>query len=121
MQDVMIPVRDGVRLAADIYMPSADDGGPVDGPCPALLIRTSWDKSNEEWDEVRDYYPRQVYALVIQDLRSRFKSEGDGRYYHTANPWEGEDGYDKDHFNPFVPFFDCPMAANPCPCRISNC
>ena len=63
-------------------------------PVPALLIRTSWDKSNEEWDDVRAYYPRRGYALVIQDLRSRFKSEGDGRYYHTANPWEGEDGYD---------------------------
>ena len=93
-QDVMIPMRDGVRLAADIYRPAADDDGPEKGPCPALLIRTSWDKSNEEWDDVRDYYPRRGYALVIQDLRSRFKSEGDGRYYHTANPWEGEDGYD---------------------------
>ena len=95
MRDVMIPMRDGVRLAADVFMPAADkDGSPSDGPFPALLIRTSWDKSNEEWDEVRDYYPRRGYALVIQDLRSRFKSEGDGRYYHTANPWEGEDGYD---------------------------
>ena len=93
-QDVMMPMRDGIRLAADIYLPAAEGGGPVEGPCPALLIRTSWDKSNEEWDDVRAYYPRRGYALVIQDLRSRFKSEGDGRYYHTANPWEGEDGYD---------------------------
>ena len=93
-QDVMMPMRDGIRLAADIYLPAAEGGGPVEESVPALLIRTSWDKSNEEWDDVRAYYPRRGYALVIQDLRSRFKSEGDGRYYHTANPWEGEDGFD---------------------------
>ena len=34
----MVPMRDGVRLAADIYLPAADDGGPAGGPCPALLI-----------------------------------------------------------------------------------
>ncbi len=93
-QDVMIPMRDGVRLAADIYFPAPPAGRAEQERFPALLIRTSWDKSNEEWDPVRTYYPQRGYALVIQDLRSRFKSEGDGRYYHTANPWEGEDGYD---------------------------
>ncbi len=70
-QDVMIPMRDGVRLAADILFPLEHDGSPI----PSLLIRTSWDKANEEWDPVRPYYPQQGYALVIQDLRSRFKSE----------------------------------------------
>ncbi len=89
-QDIMIPMRDGIHLAADIFFPPRHDGSPI----PALLIRTSWDKANEEWNPVRFYYPQQGYALVIQDLRSRFKSEGDTRYYHTCNPWEGEDGFD---------------------------
>ncbi len=87
-------MRDGVRLAADILLPTSPNGEPISEPVPALLIRTSWDKSNEEWDTVRSYFPANGYALVIQDLRSRFKSEGDGRYYHTCNPWEGEDGFD---------------------------
>ena len=94
LSEVMIPMRDGIRLAADIFFPTTPDGELLTEPVPTLLIRTSYDKSNAEYDTVRDYYPRHGYALIIQDLRSRFKSEGDGRYYHTCNFWEGEDGFD---------------------------
>ena len=87
-------MRDGVRLAADVHFPVNDEGDRITDPAPVLLVRTSYDKSKEEWDAVRDYYPRNGYVFVNQDLRSRFRSEGDGRYYHTCNPWEGEDGYD---------------------------
>lgn len=93
-EEAMIPMRDGVRLAADIHFPVDENGEPFTDPAPVLLVRTSYDKSKEEWDTVRDYYPRHGYVFVNQDLRSRFRSEGDGRYYHTCNPWEGEDGYD---------------------------
>ena len=93
-EEVMIPMRDGVRLAADVHFPVTSDGERITGPAPVLLVRTSYDKSKSEWDTVRDYYPRHGYIFVNQDLRSRFRSEGDGRYYHTCNPWEGEDGYD---------------------------
>ena len=93
-QELMIPMRDGVRLAADAHFPVDDDGEAITDPAPVLLVRTSYDKSKDEWDTVRDYYPRHGYVFVNQDLRSRFKSEGDGRYYHTCNPWEGEDGFD---------------------------
>jgi len=34
------------------------------------------------------------YAVVQQDLRGRYRSEGTGQYRHTANPHEGMDGYD---------------------------
>ena len=93
-EEVMIPMRDGVRLASDVHFPVSADGVRIAEPTPVLLVRTSYDKSKDEWDEVRAYYPQHGYTLVIQDLRSRYRSEGDGRYYHTCNPWEGEDGYD---------------------------
>ncbi len=93
-KDVMVPMRDGVRLATDIYRPAHGDGRPVSFPVPVLLVRTSYDKSAPEWDDVWPYYARRGYAFAIQDLRSRFRSEGDGHYYHTCNPWEGVDGYD---------------------------
>lgn len=93
-EEVMIPMRDGIRLAADVHHAVNAEGERVAEPMPVLLVRTSYDKSKTEWDTVRDYYPRHGYIFVNQDLRSRFRSEGDGRYYHTCNPWEGEDGFD---------------------------
>ena len=90
----MIPMRDGVRLATDIYLPCHGDGSLLEEQVPALLVRTSYDKTSSEWDDVIPYYVRRGYAFLLQDLRSRFRSEGDGSYFHTANPWEGDDGYD---------------------------
>lgn len=92
-KDVMIPVRDGVHLATDIYRP-ARGVDPAQGRFPAILVRTSIGKDHREWLPQREFFPAHGYALVIQDIRSRFKSEGDGRYFHTCNPWEGDDGFD---------------------------
>ena len=77
-------MRDGVRLATDIYRPCHGDGRLLEEPVPALLVRTSYDKTAPEWDDVFPYYARRGYAFVVQDLRSRYRSEGDGRYFHTA-------------------------------------
>lgn len=38
-RDVMITMRDGVRLAADVYRPPKA-GGATEGRFPALLMRT---------------------------------------------------------------------------------
>ncbi|MBX6342030.1 MAG: hypothetical protein IRY97_06185, partial [Thermomicrobiaceae bacterium] len=43
-RNVMVPMRDGVRLATDIYRP-ARGTEPLPGPFPALLVRTPYDKS----------------------------------------------------------------------------
>jgi len=92
--DVMIPMRDGVQLAADVYAPADQSGNRTDGPWAVILVRTSYDKTASEWDGVPEWYVRRGYVFVIQDLRSRYRSGGDRRYYHTCNPWEGDDGYD---------------------------
>ena len=42
-RDVMIPMRDGVKLAADVYRP-ARDGQAVEGKFPVLLMRTPYNK-----------------------------------------------------------------------------
>src|SRR3954453_7824248 len=42
-KNVMIPMRDGVHLATDIYRP-AKDGQPVDGKFPTILERTPYNK-----------------------------------------------------------------------------
>jgi putative CocE/NonD family hydrolase len=94
-QDVMVPMRDGVHLASDIYRPTID-GEIVTGPLPTILGRTSYDKTNKfMWIKpVADYFTPRGYAVVLQDLRGRYQSEGTGQYFHVANPLDGQDGYD---------------------------
>ena len=95
-QNVMVPMRDGVRLATDIYRPADSDGSPVEGTFPVILGRTSYDKSNPViWvDPIAHFFVPRGYVVVLQDLRGRGKSEGTGQYFHTANRLEGKDGCD---------------------------
>ncbi|MBK36798.1 MAG: antibiotic hydrolase [Gemmatimonadetes bacterium] len=92
--DVMMPMRDSVHLATDLYWPVDDAGRRLQKNLGTVLVRTSYNKTNVEWDGVPEYYVARGFVFIIQDLRSRYKSEGDGRYHHTCNPWEGDDGYD---------------------------
>src|ERR1700731_5115589 len=44
LKDVMVPMRDGVKLATDVYYP-AKDGSPVPGKFPVLVSRTPYGKN----------------------------------------------------------------------------
>ena len=83
----MAPMRDGSRLATDVYLPAVD-GVPVEGPLPALLTRTPYNKLG--FAEGAEFFAKRGYARVVQDVRGRFASEGD--FYLLAN--EAEDGHD---------------------------
>ncbi len=85
-RDVAVPMRDGVVTRADVWRP-ADPA-----PCPAIILRTPYDKS---W--IEHFSPispglaaDRGYALVIQDVRGRFASEGS----FTPFRQEREDGHD---------------------------
>jgi len=77
-QKVMMPMRDGVRLATDIYRPKAD------GKYPVIFSRTpynfnSWGDGEER---TRNYqrayeYIKKGYVYVIQNERGRYFSEGE--------------------------------------------
>lgn len=93
-RDVMVPMRDGVRLAADIYRP-ARAGEALPGPFPTILLRTSYDKRAERYiATIAEYFTPRGFVTVQQDLRGRYASEGRGEYRHTVNVKEGTDGYD---------------------------
>jgi uncharacterized protein len=82
---VPIPMRDGVRLFADIYRPSPARQYPV------LLQRTPYDKSAgraQFLDAIRA--AEQGYAVVIQDTRGRYSSEGEFAPFVS----DIRDGYD---------------------------
>lgn len=78
----MAPMRDGVKLATDIYLPMGD------GRHPVLLYRTPYNKAGVKRDA--EFFSARGYVVVAQDCRGRFASEGE--FYPFVN--EGLDGYD---------------------------
>lgn len=101
-RNVMVAMRDGVKLATDIYRP-ARNGSVVNGKFPVILERTPYGKtqvSRSEIDvgmtaprprpEVAAWFVRQGYAVAYQDCRGRYASEGEFVKYLA----DGEDGYD---------------------------
>jgi len=75
---LMVPMRDGVRLATDVYRPRN-----ASGPVPIVFVRTPY---NFNFWDVRNGVPADMtrpleavkrgYALVIQNERGHFFSEG---------------------------------------------
>ncbi len=86
-KNVVIPARDGTKLAADIYHP-ARDGNALAGKFPTLLTRTPYNKDGTE-REAR-YYAERGYNVVANDVRGRYGSEGTWRLIAD----DPEDGYD---------------------------
>lgn len=73
-QEVMIPVRDGVRLQTVILTPTERKG-----PLPILFRRTPYgvpDKAPDQVPIAWKEFAQDGYIFVIQNLRGRFKSEG---------------------------------------------
>ena len=81
--DVMVPMRDGVRLATDIYFPR-DQAGSV----PVILTRTPYGKAGSK--KHGEYFAQHGYAFVAQDTRGRYGSEG---VWHMMTD-DGRDGVD---------------------------
>ena len=92
-KDVMVPMRDGIRLATDIYRP-AIEGEIAEGQFPTILCRTPYNKSDKRYVEIADYFTPRGYVTILQDLRDRYQSEGRGEYFHVCNEHDGTDGYD---------------------------
>src|SRR3954470_20256230 len=93
-KDVLVAMRDGVRLATDIYRPAGPDGEPLPGPFPTILCRTPYDKTDRRYSEIADFFTPRGHVTILQDLRGRYRSEGVGQYFHVANEHDGTDGYD---------------------------
>jgi uncharacterized protein len=73
VSDVMIPMRDGVKLHTKIYVPN-DQSEPL----PFIILRTPYD-ANEIADRFANYLKPladEGYIFVFQDLRGKFGSEG---------------------------------------------
>ena len=76
-RNVMIPSGDGVKLAADVYLPG-HSGTLASGRFPAVVERTPYNKDDVA-PALINYYVSRGYAVVIQDVRGRYGSEGHWR------------------------------------------
>ena len=86
-KDVPTPMRDGVVLRADVFRPAAP------GKYPVILQRTPYNKNLTTvgllmFDVIRA--ASEGYAVVIQDSRGRYSSEGE---FYTFRD-DILDGYD---------------------------
>jgi len=82
---VSIPMRDGVRLAADIFLPRSSRHSRW----PAVLVRTPYNRKLPSMFAYR-YFAANGYAVVIEDVRGRYASQGS----FGAISQEGHDGND---------------------------
>jgi putative CocE/NonD family hydrolase len=86
-KNVMVSMRDGVRLATDVYRPALN-GVPVAERFPVILERTPYNKDGDA-ERARYFVPR-GYIVVAQDVRGRYASEGRWRPHRD----DVNDGYD---------------------------
>ena len=86
-REVMIPMRDGVRLFTAIYEPKDRSRKH-----PILMMRTPYscepygDKFNRDLRSASNLYVKNNYILVYQDVRGRYKSEGEFVQVRPLNP-----------------------------------
>ncbi len=84
-REVMVPMRDGVKLATNVFLPEGE------GPWPVVLSRTPYNKGKaEDREKGEKQYLENGYARVVQDCRGRFASEGEYRAFID----DFNDGYD---------------------------
>ncbi len=84
---VMVKMRDGVKLATDVYLPKNKKG-----PWPVLLIRTPYDKKNQK--AAAKLWTLVGVLVVAQDMRGRYASQGTDMVFTTDGDGKLKDGAD---------------------------
>ncbi len=82
--EVEVPMRDGVILRGNLWRPDSD------GQVPALLMRTPYGKAKAGMER----YVRAGYAVMTQDTRGRYASDGEFVLFSEDQTLDGRDGYD---------------------------
>ena len=81
-ETIAMPMRDGIKLATDIYRDEAA------GKAPVVLMRTPYDRTKAKGSAER--WAKAGYIFIAQDCRGTRASEGVMAPYNN----EGQDGYD---------------------------
>ncbi len=83
--EITVPMRDGVSLAADLYRAG-------EGARPVVLVRLPYDKDGAYCflPAIAQHVNRRGYTVVVQDVRGKFRSGGATEF----GVHEVDDGYD---------------------------
>jgi len=119
-KDVMVQMRDGVKLSTNIYLPSehaenvllvggktgvsfpmGSTDAAATGRFPAIVQRTPYGKDfRPPWNEMEKFFVPRGYVVIVQDVRGRFGSEGawdpvrgDGRDGFDLFAWIGKQSW----------------------------
>jgi len=85
--NVFIEMRDGTRLATDLYIPKGRAGSRH----PIILIRTPYgDFPGNSLEIPAAFFASHGYVVAIQDKRGKFRSEGT----YLVSGGDDKDGYD---------------------------
>jgi putative CocE/NonD family hydrolase len=88
-KSVLVPMRDGVKLSADLYFPEG-----AAKKLPVILFRTPYNK--QRWRSTNLlfaptwFFAGQGYIVLVQDVRGKFESQGE--YVFAGG--DAKDGYD---------------------------
>jgi len=95
---VIVTMRDGVRLATDLYL-------PPQLPAPVIVMRTPYLRDREDGGAVGALiaFARRGYAVVAQDCRGTGGSEPESWDYYV---YESEDGVDCVEWITQQPWYD---------------
>jgi len=88
-RDLQVGMRDGVRLATNVFLPGRDRRVAA-GQYPAVVARTPYGKDFGTIATLHTHFVPFGYAVVIQDVRGRYGSEG--RWRPLSD--DGRDGAD---------------------------
>jgi putative CocE/NonD family hydrolase len=86
-KEAMIPMRDGVKLYTQIYVPRVSSE-----PLPFVLLRTPYGTGRLDSSRIASSTAELTadgYIIVVQDIRGRFKSEG--QFVMLRQPREPKD------------------------------
>ena len=98
---IMMPLRDGVRLATDVYLPS-----PA-GRHPVIVIRSPYGGCATRSEDAQEF-ARQGLGMVIQDCRGTGLSEGEADLWRQ----ERDDAEDFFHWLAEQPWFNGNLVTN---------
>ena len=84
LHDCRVPMRDGISLSADVYLPLGAQG------LPTIVQWTPYESTRERFISWGVWFAERGYAAVVVDVRGRYESDGD----FTAWTYDGQDAYD---------------------------